>query len=116
MFPSFDFKRVDEDREAWYIHTLYKKDRNNILNKIEGLEGKERGQKALDEILPIMKENWFERRANLANEDKIQERLLPDLKEQLKIFEKLFGQYKNIAVVSHGECIKRYAGYKIKNC
>jgi hypothetical protein len=41
---------------------------------------------------------------------------MPNLKEQLTIFDDYFSKYKNIAVVSHGECIKRYAGYKIKNC
>ena len=33
MFPSFDFNRV-KDKEAWYIHTLYEKDRTHILKEI----------------------------------------------------------------------------------
>lgn len=70
----------------------------------------------MDLTLPIMKENWFARRANREKEDEIQERLLPSLAVQLKILEGYLSKYKNIAVVSHGECIKRYAGYKIANC
>ena len=42
LFPEFDFSNV-KDVEAWYVHTLfYPEDRQTILNKLEGLEGKER--------------------------------------------------------------------------
>ena len=62
LFPEFDFSNV-KDKEAWYVSTLfYPEDRQNILKKLEGLEGKERSEKAVEETMNMMKENWFERR------------------------------------------------------
>lgn len=63
-----------------------------------------------------MKENWAERRNNLEFEQALKVRVLPDYNEQLKVLEKYMDKYKHIAIVAHSECIKLYAGYKIKNC
>lgn len=63
-----------------------------------------------------MKESWAERRSNIAFEQALKVRVLPDYNEQLRVLENYSKQYPRIAVVAHSECIKRYAGYKIKNC
>jgi len=35
-YPSYDFSNI-KDREAWYVQTLYEKDRTSILKELEGL-------------------------------------------------------------------------------
>ena len=64
----------------------------------------------------MMKENWFERRGNLQKQEELKDRVLPNYPEQFKVLDHYFQKYDKIAVVAHSECIKRYAGYKIKNC
>ena len=68
MFPSFEFSNI-KDKQAWYVDTLhFQKDREEVLKKLEGLEGKDRKQAATEETMKLMKENWFDRRKNLEKE------------------------------------------------
>lgn len=116
LFPSFDFSALP-DKEAWYVHTLHdEKDRNFVLSSLKGLEGQQRSRKAIDLCLDLEKESWKERRGNVAFEEALKVRVLPNYNEQLKVLQHYSQKYKRIAVVAHSECIKRYAGYKIKNC
>ena len=99
------------------MHTLnYEKDRLEILGKLEGLSGNERSEVAIRSCEALMQENWAERRKNLGNEDALKERVLSSFAIQKQVIESYLGKYKRIAVVAHSECIKKYAGYKIKNC
>ena len=87
-----------------------------MLKKLAGKVGKERSEVAVEETMRIMKENWFQRRKEQESEEKLKERVLPDYSEQMRVLDHYFQKYDKIAVVAHSECIKRYAGYKIKNC
>ena len=47
MFTGFNYDKVMKDKDAWFIHTLFPKDREAILAKIEGTTGQERSLKAI---------------------------------------------------------------------
>lgn len=48
MFPHFDFSNI-KDKESWYVHTLsFEKDKEDILKKLEGLQGEERKKTAIE--------------------------------------------------------------------
>lgn len=45
-YPEFDYSLI-EDVDAWYIYTLAsEEDRKQLLGKLEGVEEKERANKA----------------------------------------------------------------------
>jgi bisphosphoglycerate-dependent phosphoglycerate mutase len=116
LFPHFNYDSI-KDKEAWFIYTLLEdNDRNSILEQLKGIEGEERGKKAVELLMPMMRENWATRRKDLKNEESLKHRVMSDYEEQLRVLTGYFQKYDKIAVVAHSECIKRYVGYKIKNC
>ena len=53
-YPHFDFSHVN-DEPAWYAHTLTPKDRDRVLNAIEGFEDEKRREKCIEESLQVMR-------------------------------------------------------------
>jgi predicted CoA-binding protein len=42
--------------------------------------------------------------------------MLPDFQQQRVLLNEYLKKYKNVAVVGHNQSLRRYAGYKLKNC
>jgi hypothetical protein len=51
-YPHFDFRQI-KDHHAWWIDTLHPADRDSIAKKLEGLEGENRKERAIEESLAI---------------------------------------------------------------
>jgi len=83
---------------------------------VEGIAGKERSEKAVSEIMNLMRQCWPVGHDSFAELGPVIDRLNTNLEEQLTIIRGYLGKYKNIALIGHSFSLRRFTGYKLKNC